>query len=363
MSSYLTRTRSPHNVFLRSAPPRRITTPQSDRLNSITTRDPSAQRSPTPDSPSFRRSLGPGGVVKMWNARNSHLGDPPRESEEEKPPSYNGGITKAGVTTVRKEEEGKNGGTRSGGVAALTDRVSRRGGWWRLLLILVVALVVIPGLVLGLALGLTKGKHHHSSSSTATNSTPPFPAGSWNFAVVLDTVTTACTPNSATWACFPYNTYAQNPSASHLVFNWIITSTSATAFTIMSTPNTFSLDFPATPLTLLDANTPNQRWSFNLPLPKQLKPNMPLGGDGITDICYFNQSTLTGVLYENVPAGANLTNVGVPIDWPGTAWVAQTSPNAPICERTTDGSQVPLAGVAPGGDCTCAWETFNVTSS
>lgn len=358
MSSYLTRSYSQHK-FLRPAPPRRISLPASQRLNTIFERDSNGDLSRN------------GGDGRLRNGQRSHLGDPPLASDEKSPPNYDPdwAIAEDGV-----RRGGRSSGARKrSSICCWETPLSSRGGLRRLALLLSLALLAILGLALGLGLGLTIGRrrrHHHSthtnSSSNTNTATHAFPIGSWLFDVVLSDVVTDCTANPATWACFPYATYAQSPTASRFSFNWIINAT-ASGLTIASTPNTFfALDFGPSALSLTDAGTGNERYTFSLALPKQVQPTQALSADNARSICYFNQTLLTGSLSTHGNRTA-ASDVSVPQNWTGSVYIEQSSPSGqgtPDCYRATDGSHITegLGPQAMGRRCACGYESANGTA-
>lgn len=368
MSSYLTRSR-PQNALLRPAPPKRLTVPASDRLNTVVGRDPN---NPSQNKRSQRRA--PPSVGRLRNGNRTHLGDPPRESDEYPPPSYRTNVTipenglpqqsPLGPTLEEPKEDI---------FARSKQSLTRRGGWWRLVLIVLLVLLVVLGLSLGLGLGLTLKKREHrnpgaSSELPGTSVASAFPVGSWLFDVVLATVKTDCTANAATWNCFPYSTYAQSPNASRFSFNWIINSTSNSGenLTIASTANTFSLDFNPTPLLLLEPGTDDERYSFSLPLPKEVQPTQALTSDNVRDICYFNQTMLTGSLYTHGNRNES-PDPRTPQLWQGTVYIEQSSPSGsdtPDCYEIADWSHVTqgLVPQAMGRQCTCGYESMNATA-
>jgi len=237
--------------------------------------------------------------------------------------------------------------------------IAKRGGWKRLALI---ALIVIACIV-GLAVGLTVGLYHNSNSkggnsngpsggasgSVGTPSNPAsnttFPAGSYRFDTFLDTVSTDCTNNSATWTCYPYLTYAQNPSVSAATFEWIISPVENTQnYTISSTDNYFSITFSNLSLSLMNEGASNEYYFFQTNTQKLTKPAVQLGSQNVASTCYFNQTTFHGYLYTKMAktytSSTNGTDSsGAFIPWPYAVKVEQV---------TGAGSDVPTC-VGPTG--------------
>ena len=92
------------------------------------------------------------------------------------------------------------------------------------------------------------------------------------------------------------------------IFNWIITDTSPTAknFSISSTNNPFAVTFANTSLTLVDAGTDNERYTFKASsVPKITFPAANIK-------CYYNETTFSGDLYtkkpKTYPSGASASS-------------------------------------------------------
>ncbi|KAL9053808.1 MAG: hypothetical protein Q9162_004527 [Coniocarpon cinnabarinum] len=248
---------------------------------------------------------------------------------------------------------------------------SRRGGLWRLLFLLLLLLLLL-GLGLGLGLGLTIGKRKHNETNTSPGSAgddtaPPFPIGNWTIPVVLQTQNSACSSRPETFTCFPYTTYSDSPSRSAFTFLWTITSTSPSSpnndtLSITANANTFALTFGPTPLQHLDVGSANERFAFEVPVPKDVQPSVSLGS-GERDMCRFPTATLKGALYVH----GNGTGVGSgdggtgPEIWPGTTWISHESSQGLQCTDANSGAVIP---VAPGaGLCECGWVTGNGTAT
>ncbi|CZR55040.1 uncharacterized protein PAC_04926 [Phialocephala subalpina] len=200
---------------------------------------------------------------------------------------------------------------------------AKRGGWKRLALIALVVILCIVALGVGLGVGLTR-KHSSSSSkdngssssssqggasgtpnNPATNnpaSNTTFPAGSYRFETFLDTVATNCSSNPNTWLCYPYSTYAENPSSSAATFEWIISPVNNTNnFTISSTQNYFSIVFSNLSLILQKEGASDEHYFFQTMMQKPTKPSVQLGSSNVASTCYFNSTTFQGYLYTKMP--------------------------------------------------------------
>lgn len=220
-------------------------------------------------------------------SRGWAFGNPPSHSFEKPPPQY----SFLDVTGPKGEK--------------LTDvrnnrHIARRGGWRRICLIALVVLAVIVALAVGLGVGL----HKNHTSPPAPSTTSPaqsspvnagFPAGNFTFNTVLETTSTNCTSNASDWTCPPYYTYSNSPSRSGAAWNWIISPTSPSQYTISSTHNIFNILFSNATLDLLDQNLQTERYHFSTPFQKVVIPE-----DALNVRCYYNDTVLEGDLYTKL---------------------------------------------------------------
>lgn len=367
MSTYSTRTPRPHGQRLDPTPSQ--LTPASQHLNTISEGASSHDTSPR----STRRPPGFGRMHNAVNTRRSHLVAPPLESDEKPPPSYSQLSGQGGSANSNSTHHDKT-------LLGRTKRLfTGRGGWKRAALILFLPLLVLLVLAVGLGVGLSK-KHDHDDaggSGSSADTSQQFPRGNWSFPVVLATVGTSCTSNSATWTCFPYYTFQESPSLSNYTFDWTIfqqdpKTKNQDSLQIASSANPFSLTFGPTPLVHVDNGTPNERYTFSLLLPKQVQPTQSLTDDNEQTLCFYNQSTLAGSLYIGKGASATTTSNMAPVNWPGTAYIAYTSPggeNTPDCYRQVAGKaqgsaiDARLTPQAASQQCSCIYESNNGTTS
>lgn len=136
-------------------------------------------------------------------------------------------------------------------------------------------------------------------SSSSSPSAEPFPIGSYTFTTFLDTTSTNCTSNPDSWKCEPSVTYATSPTNAQATFNWIIsaansTSAPASNLTISSTNNPFSINFSNATLTLVDAGTDNERYTFTTTVIKAVFPSFSVR-------CDYNNTQFTADLYTGKP--------------------------------------------------------------
>ncbi len=178
--------------------------------------------------------------------------------------------------------------------------------------------------------GGASGNVGGSPSNPASNTT--FPAGSYSFYTFLDTVSTNCTSNAATWMCYPYSTYAQNPSGSAATFQWIIDPVpNSKNYTISSTANLFSIVFTNATLSLMNSGQADEHFFFQISMQKPTKPTSQLGSQNVASTCYFNQTTFQAYLYTKMektyPSNStNATDTSMPFTaWPYAVKVEQVT--------------------------------------
>ncbi|SLM37960.1 hypothetical protein LPUS_07971 [Lasallia pustulata] len=306
---------------------------------------------------------------RLW-----HLGDPPRHSYEKSPPAY----SVWNVTRPRGEK-----------LADVRNHkfIARRGGWKRLLILAVITAAVLVALIVGLVVGLRK-KHNSSQTSapsSSSNSSPsgPFPIGSYSLNTFLDTISTNCTSNSATWRCYPYITYSSSPTAALATFSWVITAsaTSRGNYTISSTENPFAINFVNASLRLLDANAATERYHFRVPINKTVVPSAAITSDNQMANCFFNGTIFEANLYTKLPktyppasssgtsaaASPSSTPGGAFGSWPYAVEVTQTiggGNGVPDCFEVVNGNPgaqitAGLAAQAAGEMCSCAYKNYD----
>jgi hypothetical protein len=140
------------------------------------------------------------------------------------------------------------------------------------------------------------------TGSISPTSTPSnFPQGNFSLITFLDTVSTDCTANAATWTCYPYTDYNTSPSESLATFNWIITSSpSSSSYQISSTKNPFSISFTNADLTLLDEGEDSERYHFQLQDTKTVSPSTSITDDGASVECEYDNTSLQAFLYTKM---------------------------------------------------------------
>ncbi|KAH7391255.1 hypothetical protein BKA64DRAFT_710164 [Cadophora sp. MPI-SDFR-AT-0126] len=362
-----------------------IFTMRSTPVGSMHRRDPqSASSLPaiSEDGVSFLESRNaPPVPPRAWN-RPAHkhfaLGALPALNYDGSPPPYT-------HFDPRAEVQGPNGEKLSELRKGLGNNkhIAKRGGWKRLAIIAAVIILCIVGLVVGLVVGLRN--KHKSSSSEKDGSTSPaggasgtvdppadptanatFPAGSYRFDTYLNTISTNCTSNPATWRCYPFFTYATSPTQSTATFDWIITpSEGSSNYTISSTPNYFSIVFNNASLSLMNAGADDEHYFFQTMMDKLTKPVAQLGSENVASTCYFNSTTFQGYLYTQMPKtfSTNDTNASTDTNTAFPSWpfavkveqVASAGAGTPTCLGPT-GESLGDFSVADGTQlCDCLY--------
>lgn len=226
---------------------------------------------------------------------------------------------------------------------------------------------------------IIKANNVHSNLSppdnSTTNSTKPFPIGSYSLTTNLDSVSTACTANSETWVCYPLMTYDQSTTASLATFNWIITGTRSD-LQISSSDNPFAITFANASLTLLDKDATNERYHFKIKMDKLVVPVTPITDDNRNSHCFFNSTEFEASLYTK-KTGVNGTTLGNAtqvtdsslgwVNWPYAVEINQTiggSQNTPNCyelENGVLGTRITtgLASQPTGSQCACNWRNYD----
>ena len=165
-------------------------------------------------------------------------------------------------------------------------------------------------------------------ANSSSPSTGPFPAGSHTFTTFLDSTSTNCTSNSASWTCQPSVTYATSPSKAQATFNWIISATgpgASPSFTISSTDNPFAIDFSDATLSLIDQGSDQERYTFTTIVQKAVFPTFNVK-------CFYNETRFSANMYTKKPKS-----------YPTNSTAATTS-SAATPAAPTDGAGVPSGG-------------------
>ncbi|MCJ1236334.1 hypothetical protein MMC14_004315 [Varicellaria rhodocarpa] len=309
---------------------------------------------------------------RRWN-----IGDPPRHSYENSPPAYS-------VWSLTKPKSEKLRDVRNNKI------IVGRGGWRRILALALLVIATIIALVVGLVVGLRKGHNHQSEtispspSNTTSTVNAPFPAGSYAITTFLDIVSTNCTSNPATWRCYPYTTYSSSHSGALATFNWVISPSNADGasndtFTVSASHDPFAIDFSNAPLSLVDAGTSQERYTFSIQRQKTVFPTTAITTDNAAASCDYNNTQLQASLYTRMPNTYNASSqsssttqtlstsnssTGGFQAWPFAADVTQSiggGANVPACYESNNGDRI-TNGLEPQPStdmCTCEYKNFN----
>ncbi|KAI7161612.1 hypothetical protein KC349_g2610 [Hortaea werneckii] len=356
------------NSSLRLPAQKRISLPTSQRLSTIT-EGPNASTSQT-----FRSPL----IAKPSGQHEDALGRQSQDTTKTGPPAYEWIPEPLDANEdLRAPVEGEK-------LAALRRNGSegrQRGGWVRLGLVIGLAALVIIGLAVGLGVGLTiKNNQKNSDGNKASNEqltgsvesgeeTMPFPLGEYSLVTALRAVDTNCTPNPATWRCYPYSVYDPSDPAtadtSMATFNWILSNTSSiyptndtTVMTcaagipanlsISSTNNPFSVTFTNDTLTYIneEGNSTSARFTFSFQMHKSVIPSTSITSNNAATQCYFSSTTFVGTLYLNAQSSYPASDTegndrgGGHTRWAYAVEIQQSSPggqDVPTCYETFNG--------------------------
>ncbi|KAK4628421.1 uncharacterized protein CLAFUR5_11830 [Fulvia fulva] len=377
---------------------RRITTPSSQRLQTIT-EGPQFNAPPVPPKSILRTGSLSLSFPQLFGSSTRPRNDRGNSASTSRtpPPAYE----RSGFPLVVEDNFLDRAGPIEGEkVAELRRQRSHqnktRGSVWRIVLISTVAFLVVLGLAVGLGVGLTVGRRKHQNSNGETgaaseNSTRPFPLGEYSMVTALKQVSTNCTSNAATWSCYPYNVFdASNPLQTRAIFNWILTNSSSdyatinTAstpdegvpanLTISSTDNPLAITFENSSLTYISpsSNSSSARYTFNFVMEKAVIPSTSITGDNGLSQCFFNQTIFTGTLYLSAgrtypEAGSSNTTGSTGFQqWPYAIEISQTSPggtDVPACYQYTNrvvGARITndLTPQSADTQCTCEYQNF-----
>jgi hypothetical protein len=217
-------------------------------------------------------------------------------------------------------------------------------------------------------------KNIQAASSCGSPAATTFPAGNWAIETALQTISTNCTSNSATWRCYPYSTYSQSPSDSDTVFNWIIGQdpTNCGTYKISSTNNPFSIVFNNITLTLADAGLASERYTFKITRQKSVAASQAVSDNNAQATCYFNATTLQGDLYTRMertyPANlSDSSNTTTPSfttfnSWPYATEIVQldSSDDIPQCFDMAGDLLGNFTVGGGGGSCECLYANFGL---
>ena len=309
--------------------------------------------------------------------------NPPRPSFEASPPEYNvwdtSGPKGERLLDLRNHKH-----------------LTKRGGWKRFLLIILLAIATVVALGVGLGIGLTRKNQMNeyvallflaidpandgfSASAPTTTSAPSaaekaFPAGSWSFPAYLTTSTANCTSNPSTWQCAPSATYAPGSNESLVTFQWIIAEVGDSKdYTISTSSNPFAISITNISLSLLDANTNDERYHFSLPFDQFVTPSSDISGSNRKAGCWFNQTSIEANIFTRKPFEDTSSSLERRASsgweqWPFAVEVSQSIhggeevPNCYEMNNTNLGARITNGVEDQPSDavCECEWKNFDL---
>lgn len=326
------------------------------------------------------------------------LGPPPRHSFDEPPPKYSlWDVTGPKGEKLMELRHNINN----------NKHIALRGGYKRVLLIILLVMTIIVALAVGLSIGIrNRNSSRYASaitsrrsvayqfyisstplpaaplSNSTSNSTGPFPNGSYSLVTFLDNAMANCSSNPVTWLCYPYVTYAQSPSRAMATFNWIISGTDNN-YSISSTNNPFAINFANVPLSMADVGTANERYTFSTSINKVVVPSSAITSDNSMASCEYNNTVFEASLFtrmsnsypSNSSAGSSAHSTATSgssssdgfAPWPYAASVSQTiggGTDIPACYVVNNGA---LGAFLPdvtqpqsmGNFCSCIYKNYD----
>ncbi|EHA49922.1 hypothetical protein MCOR27_009233 [Pyricularia oryzae] len=209
-----------------------------------------------------------------------------------------------------------------------------------------------------------------------------FPAGTYSFTAALMSVQTSCTSDPAVFGCYPFTTYGSaTVSQSAATFEWTIESTGSSSYQLSSAAGSVSNatllpQFSNLPMTLVEANTDTERYTFNLTIAKEyVVPNGTATVLPGTADCWYNSTVVKVELWTRQRATypPSITDVPLPntdgtgstttavSPWPYRFTMSQvqgSSPNVPECRNSQGTVLGPTINGA--GDCQCSYKNYDL---
>lgn len=379
----------PQSQFLKPAPPKRISLPSSQRLNTILESNPNNPNVAGPSTTANRHQslpvrsassatqnrrisapVGPASqpeasspIIQEYglalttdeaapagqqHARTSHLGGASLPGDSEKPPPSYSQLSGSGGSGVDLPAwlvaHYERGGSAPPGVDGLPDTApsgmrsafTSRGGWKRLAVIIgVVLLIVAIALGVGLGVGLTRDNGSGSnSSSNSGSSTGQGGTSSQNTTVPfpLGLWTFNVVLASVNSSCAANSaTWSCPPYVTYgQQPSQAGTSFSWNISRSGSSDSSLQIASSGNVFSLTFPETPLQGssagpYTFSVPISKAVQPRVSLGSDNSQDTCYFNQTVVTGTL--SLAANPPATgSSGTYASWPGSLYLEERIP-------------------------------------
>lgn len=145
----------------------------------------------------------------------------------------------------------------------------------------------------------------HSSATPTSTLAPPavpsgFPLGAYSLVTFLDTVSTDCTSNNATWTCAPYTDYYSDPQKALAVINWEITGSSGSYKISSKDTSDLYMTFQNAPLDLLDKGKDTERYRFQISRTKTVNMTGTIGDSKGNFECDYGATNLQAYLYTKM---------------------------------------------------------------
>lgn len=185
-------------------------------------------------------------------------------------------------------------------------------------------------------------------NNAQTQENASYPIGSYTFNTTLRTTDTSCTNNSATWRCYPYGRGVP------VKFFWII----HPDYTISSTDNPFAPSFDNLTMTLHDANSSTERFTFSYNMSKTVIPDESITSDDRAAKCTFSNTVFEATLWTRRNEGVSEASTKF-ASWPGDTEVVQKQDaevGALEC-LDDDGDRIESVG-AGSGECLCEYSSL-----
>lgn len=246
--------------------------------------------------------------------------------------------------------------------------------WWRRkrVVLLTVVLLIVVAMAIGLGVGLAHTGGKNTKAAGAGNRTEArleFPLGQWTVGAILADATPGCTSNPDLWRCYPYvvggetsfdltilNTtalYAPNSTAGDSE------GAGVPANLTISSSNPFAIPFTNQSLTYTSSTSDDSarrlEWSFEMT--KSVMPSSSVMAGGEASQCAFPGTMLTGTLYLDRPR-ARSEGMGSDREWPYATEIRQRQERgggAVVCQGMRGGT---ISVPAADGPCECVYRNY-----
>lgn len=246
--------------------------------------------------------------------------------------------------------------------------------WWRRKrgVVLVVVIIVLIALAVGLGVGFSHQARATKDAVGAGNriKTPfEFPLGQWMVEATLVEANTGCTSNSSIWRCYPYTVGGET------TFDLTVNNTSelyapnstvyadnkpmdVPANLTVSSSNPFAIPYTNQSLSYITAssNETAERLEWTFEMTKTVMPSSSMMGNGGTAECAFLGTMFTGSLFLNAPR--TVVEEASNRQWPYAFEIRQSvrgGEEAVEC-RGISGGSVSVPGA--GGMCDCTYRNY-----